>query len=64
MTKQEIKTVGVVVKPNHKEAWQTACELSDWLGERNINLVGKPHAEMEVCDIKTAETKNLKKELI
>lgn len=60
MTKREIKTVGVVVKPNHKEAWQTACELSDWLGERNINLVGKPHTETEVCDIETAETGEFK----
>ncbi len=55
MTKREIKTVGVVVKPNHKEAWQTACELSDWLGERGINLVGKPHAETEVCDIRASD---------
>ncbi|CAN5602995.1 NAD(+)/NADH kinase [soil metagenome] len=60
MTKREIKTVGVVVKPNHKEAWQTACELSDWLGERNIALVGKPHTETEVCDIQTAETEEFK----
>ena len=60
MTNREIKTVGVVVKPNHKEAWQTACELSDWLGKRNINLVGKPHTETEVCDIQTAETEEFK----
>jgi NAD+ kinase len=60
MTKREIKTVGVVVKPNHKEAWQTACELSDWLGERNITLIGKPHTETEVCDIQTAETEEFK----
>ncbi len=60
MTKREIKTVGVVVKPNHKEAWQTACELSDWLAERNITLIGKPHTETEVCDIQTAETEEFK----
>ncbi len=60
MTKREIKTVGVVVKPNHHEAWQTACELSDWLGERNIALVGKPHTETEVCDIDVAETEEFK----
>jgi NAD+ kinase len=55
MTKREIKTVGVVVKPNHKEAWQTACDLADWLGERGIELIGRPHAETEICDIKTPE---------
>ncbi len=60
MTKREIKTVGVVVKPNHREAWQTACELSDWLGERNISLVGKPHAETEVCNIQNADTEEFK----
>ncbi len=60
MTKREIKTVGVVVKPNHKEAWQTACELSDWLGERGINLVGKPHAETEVCDIRASDAEEFR----
>lgn len=54
MTNRKIKTVGVVVKPNHKQAWQTACELSEWLDKRGIALVGKPHTETEVCDIKTA----------
>lgn len=60
MSKREIKTVGVVVKPNHREAWQTACELSDWLGARNINLIGKPHMETEICDIETVETEEFK----
>lgn len=55
MTNPEIKTVGVVVKPNHKEALQTACELSDWLAARGIELIGKPHAETEICDIQTGE---------
>lgn len=60
MTKQEIKTVGVVVKPNHKEAWQTACDLSEWLDRRGINLIGKPYAETTVCDIDAAETDEFK----
>ncbi len=42
MEKKLIKSVGIVVKPNHAEAWQTACELSDWLREREIPLVGEP----------------------
>lgn len=60
VTKQEIKCVGVVVKPNHKEAWETACKLSDWLAERGIDLVGKPYTETEVCDIDTAEAGEFK----
>ncbi|HLM59718.1 MAG TPA: NAD(+)/NADH kinase, partial [Pyrinomonadaceae bacterium] len=47
MTNQEINCVGVVVKPNHKEAWQTACGLSAWLEKRGIDLIGKPHEEAE-----------------
>ena len=61
MINREIKCVGVVVKPNHKEAWQTACELSAWLEKRGIDLIGKPHEEMENfgaenCSIEAVET--------
>src|SRR5829696_3575686 len=41
MPSNEIKKVGVIVKPNHDEAWKTACELSDWLERRSITVVGK-----------------------
>lgn len=44
MTNNQIKRVGIVVKPNHAGAWQTACELSEWLEKRNISLIGKPYA--------------------
>lgn len=47
---REIKTVGVIVKPNHAEAWKTACELSEWLEQRGINLVGKPRMQRESAD--------------
>jgi NAD+ kinase len=47
MTNQQIKCVGAVVKPNHKEAWRTACELSAWLDERGINLIVKSHEEID-----------------
>ncbi len=50
MINREIKCVGVVVKPNHREAWQTACELSGWLEQRGIDLIGKPHEESEKFD--------------
>ena len=51
MEKNQIKCVGVVVKPNHREAWDTACELADWLKARGIKLIGSPHEEDEICPI-------------
>ncbi len=65
MSIQQIKCVGVVVKPNHREAWQTACELSVWLEKRGIDLIGKPHEEMERfgverCGIEAVETEKFK----
>ena len=56
MLEKEIKNVGVVVKPNHAEAWKTACELSDWLEKRGIRLVGKPRVQSESfegCEVDT-----------
>lgn len=50
MAARKIKTVGVIVKPNHAEAWKTACELSDWLEKRGIALVGKPRVQSEATD--------------
>ena len=63
MIKQEINCVGVVVKPNHKEAWETACKLSDWLAQRGIELIGKPHAENKVYKIQTADPEEFKKDV-
>ncbi len=39
MSQNEIKFVGVVVKPNHAQALQTAGELADWLESRGIEFV-------------------------
>ncbi len=44
MPNEAIKTVGVVVKPNHNEAWVTACELAEWLEKRGVQLIGEPYA--------------------
>ena len=55
MTAKEIKTVGVIVKPNHDEAWKTACELSDWLKKRGIALVGEPRIQQESVDADTCD---------
>ena len=61
MTNREIRSVGIVVKPNHAEAWATACELSEWLEKRGVKLLGKPYSEAakptdETCDIETVDT--------
>ena len=40
-----IKRVGVTVKPGHAEALKTARELSTWLTERGIELVGEPRVQ-------------------
>ncbi|MDQ3712475.1 MAG: NAD(+)/NADH kinase [Acidobacteriota bacterium] len=55
MINQEIRCVGVVIKPNHKEAWATAGDLAAWLKKRNINLIGSTHGEAEKCGIETVE---------
>ena len=59
MDPRTIKSVGVIVKPNHAEAWKTACELSDWLEKRDIQLIGKPRMNREsnadVCEIDQIE---------
>lgn len=56
MSENTIKCVGVIVKPNHQEAWDTACELSIWLKERGIDLVGKALTAGEVCRVPTLPT--------
>jgi NAD+ kinase len=62
MLNDGIKCVGVVVKPNHKEAWATACELSAWLEKRGIDLIGKPHEEAERFDAETCNIDAVKTE--
>ena len=67
MATNQIKSVGVIVKPNHAEARQTACELSDWLKARGISLVGEPYsmgqgAEQQPCDIDTVEAERFSSE--
>lgn len=38
---KKIKSVGIVVKPGHEEARVTAAELSAWLIEHGIKIIGK-----------------------
>ena len=67
MINRQIKCVGAVVKPNHEEAWATACELAEWLDERGINLIGKPYGKGEKfdaskCGIEAVETEEFQTE--
>ncbi|NOT49383.1 MAG: NAD(+)/NADH kinase [Acidobacteria bacterium] len=45
MANAAISSVAIVVKPNHAEAWQTACELSEWLEKRGVKMVASPYAD-------------------
>lgn len=61
MINRKIKCVGAVIKPNHQEAWQTACELNEWLAARDIDLIAKPYGEDKcfdslTCGIRIVET--------
>ncbi len=42
MVSKEIKSVGIVVKPNHPDALATAAELSAWLKTKGIEQIGEP----------------------
>ncbi len=49
MPNKSIKTVGIVIKPNHAEASETARELSVWLGERGISAVQKDFEKVDLA---------------
>jgi NAD+ kinase len=42
-----IKRIGLVLKPHQPTALKTICELTQWLTERGIELVGGPEIERE-----------------
>jgi NAD+ kinase len=52
MKGNEIRSVGIVVKPNHPEARATAGELSAWLRTKSIEQAG------EVIEAGTSDTEN------
>lgn len=63
MLQKPIRSVGVVVKPDHAEALRTACELAEWLEQRGINLIGRPSngssvPDLAQCDIETIAREN------
>lgn len=51
---KKIRSVAIVVKPDHEEAFATAGELSDWLGRHEIKLVGEPYIANESSRKQTA----------
>lgn len=48
-----IKRVGIVLKPHQPQALKTICELTLWLRERGIELVGGPQIERERIEHET-----------
>src|SRR5258705_3937332 len=47
MTISSMKRIGVVLKPNQPDALKTMCELTIWLAERGITLLGGPEIERQ-----------------
>ena len=67
MSKSEIKCVGIIVKPNHAEAWATACELSAWLKARGMRTLThseqiEQKADSANCEMETVEAEQLQAE--
>src|SRR5580765_5741332 len=48
MVSKQIRSVGIVVKPGHAEARETAAELSQWLEKRGIAQTGVPISAGEI----------------
>ncbi len=58
MTNQTIKCVGVVVKPNHTQAWETAHEIAAWMKTRGISTVRE--SQSESGDIENVDVEKFK----
>jgi NAD+ kinase len=48
-----IKRIGIFIKPHQPSALQTICELTQWLAERGIGLVGGPELDRERIEHET-----------
>jgi NAD+ kinase len=53
MTTSSIKRIGIVLKQHQPEALKTMCELTSWLAERGIALLGGPEIERERIEQET-----------
>jgi len=60
-----IKRIGIVLKPHQHDALKTICDLTLWLAEREIEVVGGPDIERERvehqtgCAVKEVPTEKL-----
>jgi NAD+ kinase len=65
MTISSIKRIGIVLKPHQPDALKTMCELTVWLAERGISLIGGPEIERERieqqtgCAVEQVEPENI-----
>ncbi len=48
-----IKRIGIVLKPHQHDALKTICDLTLWLSEREIEVVGGPDIERERVETQT-----------
>jgi len=48
-----INRIGIVLKPHQPDALKTICELTRWLSERGIEVVGGPEIERERVEHQT-----------
>jgi NAD+ kinase len=48
-----IKRIGIVLKPHQHDALKTICDLTLWLSERQIEVVGGPDVERERVEHQT-----------
>lgn len=48
-----IKRIGIVLKPHQPEALKTLCDLTLWLADKGIELVGGPEVERERVEHET-----------
>jgi NAD+ kinase len=53
MTMSSIKRIGVVLKHHQPDALKTMCDLTIWLAERGITMVGGPEIERERIEHET-----------
>ena len=53
MTTSSIKRIGIVLKPHQPDALKTMCELTIWLAERGITLIGGAEIERERIEQQT-----------
>ena len=64
-TMSSIKRIGIVLKPHQPDALKTICDLTLWLSQKGIELVGGPEIERERvehetgCSVSGVETEKL-----